>query len=275
VTSNQPPGDQTAISAPFLRETWDRMAADYHIEEDPRFAPAHDHVIAAAALRPGDAVLDLGTGTGSVALKAAHAVGPAGSVLGVDISPEMLRIAASRARDGGVINVDFREGGAEAIPAGDAWADVIASSLCLMFVPDRAAAARECARVLKPGGRFSTGVWGPPERNDHVRMQAIIGRFAQQGPPAGIGPAALADPGEFLGQLAAADIDATADRVPFEYAFPDFETAYAVMMRIMAGKVAPEVEPQIRAAIQSEMWPDPSSPRVMRQELVLITGRRC
>jgi SAM-dependent methyltransferase len=263
-----------SISAPFLRETWDRMAVDYHLEEDPRFAPAHDHVIAAAALRPGDAVLDLGTGTGSVALKAAHAVGPVGSVLGIDISPEMLRVAASRARDGGVINVDFREGSAEAIPAGDASVDVIASCLCLMFVPDRGAAARESARVLKPGGRFSAGVFGPLERCDLPRLQAIIGRFADQKPPPGVAPTALADPAEFLAQLADAGIDAAADRVAFEFTMPDFETAYVATMRIMAGKVAPEKEPEIRAAIQAEMWPDPSSPRLMRQELVLITGKR-
>ncbi|TAK66336.1 MAG: methyltransferase domain-containing protein [Dehalococcoidia bacterium] len=261
-------------SAPFLRQTWDRMAADYHQEEDPRFAPAVAHVVDGAQLRPGDAVLDLGTGTGSVALKAAQAVGPGGSVFAIDISPEMLRVAMSRAAGTGVANVAFREGSAEAIPADDASADAIASSLCLMFVPDRAAAARECARVLKPGGRFSAGVFGPPERADLPRLQSIIGRFAEQKPPPGIGPCALADPAEFLGQLAAAGIDATVGRATFEFTFPDFETAYAATMRIMAGKIAPEAEPQIRAAIQSEMWPDPASPRVMRQELVLITGRR-
>jgi SAM-dependent methyltransferase len=250
------------------------MAADYHHEEDPRFAPAVAHVVDRAELRPGDTVLDLGAGTGSVALKAAQAVGPAGAVLAVDISPEMLRVAMSRAAALGMTNVAFREGNAEAIPADNASADAIASSLCLMFVPDRAAAARECARVLKPSGRFSAGVWGPPERNDRVRLQGIIGRFAEQKPPPGIGPTALADPAEFLGQLADAGIDATADRVSFEFTFPDFETAYAATMRIMAGKIAPEMEPQVRAAIQSEMWPDPSAPRIMRQELVLITGRR-
>ncbi len=261
-------------SPPFLRETWDRMAADYHNEEDPRFAPAVDHVIASAGLRPGDAVLDLGTGTGSVALKVAQAVGPAGTVLAVDISPEMLRVATSRAAATGVTNIAFREGSAESIPADDASADAIASSLCLMFVPDRAAAARECARVLKPGGRFSAGVFGPLERADLPRLQAIIGRFAEQKPPPGIGPCALADPAEFLGQLASAGIEASVERTSFEFTFPDFETAYAATMRITAGKIAPELEPQVRAAIQSEMWPDPASPRVMRQELVLITGRR-
>ena len=261
-------------SAPFLRDTWDRMAATYHNEEDPRFAPAVDHVIARAELRAGHAVLDLGTGTGSVALKAAMLVAPAGSVLAVDLSPEMLRVASARAADAGVTNIAFREGNAQAIPSLDASIDVLTSSLCLMFVPDRAAAARECARVLRSGGRFSAGVFGPPERNDLVHMQQILGRFAPRKPPPGVGPAALADPTEFLGQLRDAGIEASADRTSFEFTFASLDAAYAATMRITAGSIAPEREAEIKAALAAEMWPDPASPRVMRQELVLISGRR-
>jgi SAM-dependent methyltransferase len=177
-------------SAPFLRETWDRMAADYHHEEDPRFAPAVDHVVAHAGLRPGDAVLDLGTGTGSVAMKAAQAVGPRGSVLAVDISPEMLRVATSRAAALGTTNIAFREGSAEAIPAGDASVDAIASSLCLMFVPDRAAAARECARVLKPAAASrAPGQRARRRRHHRPRRTGRRRRPARSPTP------------EFLGQL--------------------------------------------------------------------------
>lgn len=261
-------------SAPFLRGTWDRMAADYHSEEDPRFAPAHDHVIARAELRPGDAVLDLGTGTGSVALKAAQMIGPAGRVLAVDLSPEMVRVASARAVEAGVTNIIVREGSAEAIPADDASVDALTSSLCLMFVPDRAAAARECARVLKPGGRFSAGVFGPPERNDLVRLQQILNRFAPRKPPPGVGPAALADPTEFLGQLRDAGIEVSVERTSFEFTFASLDAAYAATMRITAGSIAPEREAEIKAALTAEMWADPASPRVMRQELVLIAGRR-
>ncbi len=266
------PDEQQA--APFQRETWDRMAATYRHEEDPRFAPAVNYVIARATLRPGDDVLDLGTGTGSVALKAAGAVGPSGSVLAVDLSPEMLRVAAERAAADGVTNVTFREGAAQAIPAPDSSVDVLTLSLCLMFVPDRATAARECARVLRPGGRFVASVFGPPERADLPRLQQIIGRFAPKKPPPGTGPSALADPSEFLRQLGDAGIEANAVREVFEFTFMSLDQAYAAATRVTAASMPPELEPEIKAAIQAEMWPDPASPRVMRQELVLISGRR-
>ena len=102
--------------------------------------------------------MDLGTGTGSVALRAAPLVGE-GEVTGVDISADMLAVAKRRAAKLGVGGVMFREGGAEAIPAEDGSFDVVLACLCLMFVIDRAAAAREFARVLRPGGRFVAAVW--------------------------------------------------------------------------------------------------------------------
>jgi predicted RNA methylase len=72
---------------------WDRMSQLYWTEVDPRFAPVVDGVIARAALRPGERVFDLGTGTGAVAAEAAAAVGSAGSVLAVDPSSEMAALA--------------------------------------------------------------------------------------------------------------------------------------------------------------------------------------
>jgi len=124
------------------------------------------------------------------------------------------------------------------------------------------------------GGRFSAGVFGPPERNDLVHMQEILGRFAPRKPLPGVGPGALADPTEFLGQLRDAGIEASAERTTFEFKFASLDAAYAATMRITAGSIAPEREAEIKAALAAEMWADPSSSRVMRQELVLINGRR-
>lgn len=132
---------------------WDRISDVYVREIDRRFGPVVDGVVARAALRSDQRVLDLGTGTGAVAERAAALVGPSGRVLGVDISPEMLARARRRVTTRGLTNVAFREGRAEALPVEDAAYDAVLASLSLMYVIDRAAAAREIARVLRPGGR--------------------------------------------------------------------------------------------------------------------------
>src|SRR5206468_1542274 len=102
----------------------------------------------------GQRVLDLGTGTGAVAERAARLVRPGGEVLGVDISPAMLAQARRRLAAVGLGDVVFGEGRAEALPAPDGCFDAVLASLSLMYVIDRPAAAREIARVLRPGGRL-------------------------------------------------------------------------------------------------------------------------
>src|ERR1700757_2924251 len=122
---------------------WDRMSQIYVREVDNRFEPVVEQLIARAALTPGQHVLDLGTGTGSVAIRAASLVGPYGQVSGVDISPEMIAFAQQRGAALGLTNCSFRDGRGEAIPATNSSFDVLLASLSLMYVIDRAAAARE------------------------------------------------------------------------------------------------------------------------------------
>ena len=174
---SQPP-ERDYEGLAWQRGIWDRYPALYRQEVDRRFAPVVEQVIARAALQPGEHVLDLGTGTGSVALQAASLIGPGGGVLGVDISPEMLTVAQQRGTAAGLTNVRFREGRAEAIPAEDGHFQVVLASLSLMYAIDRAAAAREMARVLRPGGRFVAAVWAGPEQCDIVLFQQTAGRFA-------------------------------------------------------------------------------------------------
>jgi ubiquinone/menaquinone biosynthesis C-methylase UbiE len=162
------PSERDHEGLAWQRGIWDRYPALYRQEVDRRFAPVVEQVIARAALQPGQQVLDLGTGTGSVALQAAALIGPGGEVLGIDISPEMLAVAQQRATAGGVTNVRVREGRAEAIPAADGRFHAVLASLSLMYAIDRAAAAREIARVLRPGGRFVAAVWAGPEQCDIV-----------------------------------------------------------------------------------------------------------
>lgn len=110
--------------------------------------------LADLALAPGEVVLDLGSGPGLDALIAAGAVGEAGQVIGVDMTPEMLALARDNAAKAGMSNVEFRAGRLEELPVADDSIDAVTSNCVINLVPDKAQVFREVARVLKPGGRL-------------------------------------------------------------------------------------------------------------------------
>lgn len=110
-------------------------------------------IVSATGIRGGDSVLDLGCGTGTLAILMAERVGPEGRVVGIDLSPRML---ATARRKGSGSNLTFREANAEALPYPDASFDVVTATYTLHEMPRqaRANALRECRRVLKPEGRL-------------------------------------------------------------------------------------------------------------------------
>jgi len=105
-------------------------------------------------LAEGETMLDLGSGAGIDALIASRKVGAAGSVIGVDMTPEMLDAARANAADAGADNVDIREGRLENLPVEDATVDAVTSNCVINLVPDKSAVFKEISRVLKPGGRL-------------------------------------------------------------------------------------------------------------------------
>ena len=111
--------------------------------------------LAIASLRPGQTVLDLGSGAGFDCFLAAKAVGPTGLVLGVDMTAEMVGKARSNAAKGGYRNVEFRLGEIEALPVADASVDVIISNCVINLSPDKPRVFREAFRVLRRGGRLA------------------------------------------------------------------------------------------------------------------------
>ena len=104
--------------------------------------------------KPGEHVVDVGSGAGMDSLIAARHVGDDGAVIGVDMTPAMLERARSGAQGAGIENLEFREGFAEQLPVPDGWADLVISNGVLNLVMDKVGAYREIARVLKPGGRI-------------------------------------------------------------------------------------------------------------------------
>ena len=110
---------------------------------------------ALAELRPGEVVLDLGSGGGIDVLLSARRVGPGGKAYGLDMTDEMLALARENQRKAGVENCEFLRGEIENVPLPDASVDVVVSNCVINLSPDKDQVLREAFRVLRPGGRFA------------------------------------------------------------------------------------------------------------------------
>ncbi len=108
-----------------------------------------------AQIKPGDTVIDLGSGAGNDCFVARHETGPTGKVIGIDFTPSMIAKARANADKLGFNNVEFREGDIDAMPVGDETADVLVSNCVLNLVPNKQKVIAEMHRVLKSGGHFS------------------------------------------------------------------------------------------------------------------------
>ena len=105
--------------------------------------------------KPGERVVDLGSGAGMDSFLAARWTGPSGQVIGVDMTVQMLERSRMLASQLGLANVEFREGFIEELPIEDGWADVVISNGVINLCPDKLGVYREIFRVLRPGGRLT------------------------------------------------------------------------------------------------------------------------
>ncbi len=136
---------------------------------------------AVADLRPGEVVLDLGSGAGADVLISAGRVAPGGRAIGLDMTDEMLELARANAQQAGVENVEFLRGYLEDIPLPDASVDVVISNCVINLAADKRVVLREAARVLRAGGRFAVSdVIADPGMDEATRadMQQWTGCIA-------------------------------------------------------------------------------------------------
>lgn len=185
---------------------WDLVAPGYAKENVAHFERYAADAIRLAALAAEDVVIDVATGPGSLALRAAALVR---EVQAVDFSALMLAELQARAAQMGVTNVVAREGDGQALPYLDATFSAGFSMFGLMFFPDRAAGFRELARVLRPGGRAVVATWQP--MGQVPLLMGVFQALSEELPsiPYGDGRGPLSDPDELRAEMADAGFDVT------------------------------------------------------------------
>jgi SAM-dependent methyltransferase len=151
------PGEWNAFGRANAAQRWRRQSAAMgrHMTEA---------IVAEAKVEPGVRALDVACGTGEPAISIAHLLNGTGLVLGVDISPEPLKIAEQRARERGLANVRFQQADAHSLPFAHGSFDRVTCRLGVMFFSDLARALGEMRRVLKPSGRIALLAWGPMQQ---------------------------------------------------------------------------------------------------------------
>ena len=183
------------------REQWERAAqawSDWTPTIEAWLGGATERMLDLVGIGEGSRVLDVAAGAGQPAIRIAHRTGASGRVVATDISPEILRYAAKAASDEGISWLETREGDGEALQLPDASFDGAVSRVGLIYFPDQQAALTGIRRVLRPGGRFGSIVYGPADRNGFFSIPVgIIRRRAQLPPPlpGQPGPFSLGAPG--------------------------------------------------------------------------------
>lgn len=245
-------------------ERWVRMSEGL----ERQLAPVSDVLFAAAALKPGERVLDVGCGTGPTTRQAASLVGPTGAVTGVDIAAEMLAAAADRPTSAGSAPIEWTQADVGAWRPEVEPYDVVLSRFGVMFFDDPLAAFTNLQRVTAPGGRLCLSVWAHRAESPYFELPYSIAMehrrrwgLETEEPPADSGPFALGDAfvaRDMLGRAGWADVSSTARplRLAVAGGLPPAEAAHESLelgpARLVTEGLDDDRRRQIRDAIAEE-----------------------
>jgi SAM-dependent methyltransferase len=216
-------------------------------------------MIDAAALRPGERVLELAAGPGELGFLAAPLIEPRGTLISSDQSEAMVELARARSQALGLTNVEFRVLGGEWIDLELASVDAVLCRWGYMLMVDPGAALRETRRVLRSGGRVVLAVWDQRERNPWATIPtAVLVEHGLAVPPvAGMpGPFALGDPGLLRSMLEEAGFtDIAIDTVEISRSDRDFDSWWATHLDLSAGSRASfaQADEQQTEAVEAEL----------------------
>lgn len=273
------------------REMWDNAAAGWQNwwETVERGAQkVSNKLVELAEIKPGDKVLDIATGIGEPAVTAARRVKPNGKVVAIDISPQMLLIAKTRAKSLGLDDIiEFRESDGEKIDLPDSTKkfDAILSRWGLMFFPNFSAALVKIREMLVTNGSLSAAVWSAPSKVPWLDLAFASARKQINAPsptPAAPGPFALADVDALKQSFSEAgfrDIKTNTFQVTFEFDSPESYTKLhqqtATRIHAMLANQTEEVKKQAWNSITEAVWQYADSHgRVnLDNEVIYIVGK--
>jgi ubiquinone/menaquinone biosynthesis C-methylase UbiE len=273
------------------RQMWNNAAAgwqDWWETIECGAQKVSDKIVELAEIKPGDKVLDIATGIGEPAVTAARKVMPNGRIVAIDISPQMLAIAKTRAASLGLDGiVEFRESDGEKLDLLDQTAkfDAVLSRFGLMFFPSLPSALVKIRHLLITNGRLSAAVWSTPSKVPLIDLAFASVRKqvnAPAPPPGTPGPFALADI-EALKQLFSQsgfkDIKVDTFQITFEFDSPESYTKHiqqtATRIPEMLANQAEEVKKQAWDSITEAAWQyaDSHGRLNLDNEVICIVGR--